>query len=259
MEEFIAQLEGHVPKVRELMSHLSGDEVLPMGGPIATFSPDTLGTLIDHTNLKPEATHDDLNVLIDEAVEIKAASVCVHSINVKYVHDALQSRGTELKVCSVVGFPTGAVTSAVKAFETAAAVADGAEEIDMVIHIGGLKDKQYSKLYTDIEAVRMACPGLVLKVILETAALTDDEITFASWAAVLAGADYLKTSTGFGPGGATTKAVTLLRQVSPKVKASGGMKTREDCEAMLKAGATRLGLSRGYTIIKGNAASEGSY
>ena len=253
MEGFIDNLISVLPNVRDKIreNNVEGNEVIQVS------NVENLGPLIDHTNLKIDATREALMQLVDEAVQISAASVCVHSVNVKFVTELCSGK---VKVCSVVGFPSGAVSSVAKAIEASTAVADGATEIDMVIHIGAVKDKRYADVFSDVKAVRESVPNpIVLKVILETANLTDEEILLASWASKLAGADYLKTSTGFGPGGATAEAVKILRSVSNKVKASGGMRTREDCESMLAAGACRLGLSRGFGIIKASAPDNSSY
>ena len=255
MDGFIELLLPIIPDVREQISTMKSD-VEGEEAAIKITSIEQLGPLIDHTNLKVDATREDLIQLINEAIEISAASVCVHSVNVKFV--AEQSVG-RIPVCSVVGFPSGAVSSHAKVAEASSAVADGATEIDMVIHIGAMKDKRYHDVFLDVRAVREAVPGIILKVILETSSLTKEEILLASWASKLAGADFLKTSTGFGSGGATVEDVRILRSVSKKVKASGGMKTREDCESMLAAGATRLGLSRGFGIIKSSTTESGTY
>ena len=255
MEDLIEALSPILPDVREQIPFSkSGDEEV-----VNVNSVEELGPLIDHTNLKIDATRDDLAQLVDEAGQISAATVCVHSVNVKFVAGLCSKKEKKIPVCSVVGFPSGAVSSVAKVAEASAAVADGATEIDMVIHIGAMKDKRYADVFLDVKAVRDAIPGIVLKVILETASLSDEEILLASWASTLAGADFLKTSTGFGPGGATVEAVRILRSVSSRVKASGGMKTREDCESMLAAGASRLGLSRGFGIITSNATEKRAY
>lgn len=256
MEALIEALVPFLPDVREQIAS-GANEAPPQI--VNVTSVEQLGPLIDHTNLKIDATRDDLVQLVDEAVQISAASVCVHSVNVKYAASLCLKKEKNIPVCSVVGFPSGAVSSVAKVAEASAAVADGALEIDMVIHIGAMKDKRYADVYLDVKAVKDAIPGVTLKVILETASLSDEEILLASWASKLAGADFLKTSTGFGPGGATVEAVRILRSVSSRVKASGGMKTREDCESMLAAGATRLGLSRGFGIIKSSTIETGAY
>ena len=255
MDGFIELLLPIMPGVREQISTMKND-VDGEEEVIKITSIEQLGPLIDHTNLKVDATRKDLVQLINEAIEISAASVCVHSVNVKFVAEQCAGR---IPVCSVVGFPSGAVSSNAKVAEASSAVADGATEIDMVIHIGAMKDKRYHDVFLDVRAVREAVPGIILKVILETSSLTKEEILLASWASKLAGADFLKTSTGFGSGGATVEDVRILRSVSKKVKASGGMKTREDCESMLAAGATRLGLSRGFGIIKSSTIESGTY
>ena len=257
MDEFIEALLPYISDVREQIALAQESD----GKVITINRVEELGPLIDHTNLKIDATRSDLRQLVEEAATISAASVCVHSVNVKFVVGECSKWEKTIPVCSVVGFPSGAVSSAAKVAEASAAVADGATEIDMVIHIGAMKDKRYADVFLDVRAVRDAIPtDVVLKVILETASLNEEEVLLASMASKFAGADFLKTSTGFGPGGATVEAVRILRSVSKRVKASGGIKTREDCANMLQAGATRLGLSRGFGIITSCSAIEkGAY
>ena len=205
--------------------------------------------MVDHTLLKPEATAEDVQALIDEAVELGAYSVCVSP-------SMLPIEVPEtLKVAVVVGFPSGAVKAGVKAFEAAQAAADGADEIDMVVNLAFVKEGDYEAVEEEIQGVRDAAPDVVLKVIIESAALTDDEITATSKAAVNAGADFVKTSTGFHPaGGASTHAIELMRAtVGPNigVKASGGVRDAAAAEAMIAAGASRLGLSGTAVVLDG--------
>ena len=212
-----------------------------------------LAKYIDHTLLKTDAQRADVTKLIEEAKAYHFASVCVSPIWVSYVSEAL--RDTGIKTCTVIGFPQGATPSAVKAFETKQAVADGADEVDMVIAVGKLKDGDDAYVKADIEAVVRAARGKALtKVIIETCLLTDEEKRRACLLAKEAGADFVKTSTGFAAGGATAADVKLMRESVGKamgVKAAGGVRTRADAEAMLAAGATRLGTSSGVKIVEG--------
>lgn len=211
---------------------------------------------IDHTLLKPESTQTQIDKLIAEAVEHQFASVCVNPTWVSYAAKAL--KGTEVNVCTVIGFPLGANTSSVKAFETKDAVANGADEIDMVINIGQLKSGQYDAVEADIRAVVEASGDKLVKVIIETCLLTDDEKVKACQLAVAAGADYVKTSTGFSTAGANIADVTLMRKtVGPNigVKAAGGTRSYADAEAFIKAGATRIGTSAGVVIVNGEIAN----
>ena len=212
-----------------------------------------LAKYIDHTLLKTDAQRADVTKLIEEAKAYHFASVCVSPIWVSYVSDAL--RGSGVKTCTVIGFPQGATPSAVKAFETKQAVADGADEVDMVIAVGRLKDGDDAYVKADIEAVVQAAGGKALtKVIIETCLLTDEEKRRACLLAKEAGADFVKTSTGFAAGGATAADVKLMRESVGEamgVKAAGGVRTRADAEAMLAAGATRLGTSSGVKIVEG--------
>ena len=212
-----------------------------------------LAKYIDHTLLKTDAQRADVTKLIEEAKAYHFASVCVSPIWVSYVSEAL--RDTGIKTCTVIGFPQGATPSAVKAFETKQAVADGADEVDMVIAVGKLKDGDDAYVKADIEAVVRAARGKALtKVIIETCLLTDEEKRRACLLAKEAGADFVKTSTGFAAGGATVADVKLMRESVGEamgVKAAGGVRTRADAEAMLAAGATRLGTSSGVKIVEG--------
>ncbi|MEG0385656.1 MAG: deoxyribose-phosphate aldolase [Solibacillus sp.] len=208
--------------------------------------------MIDHTLLKAEATVEQVQKICDEAKQYVFASVCVNPTWVKFC--AEQLAGTEVKVCTVIGFPLGATTSAVKAYETKDAIANGAGEIDMVINIGALKDGQFNVVLEDIKAVVNAANGTLVKVIIETCLLTDEEKVKACELAVEAGADYVKTSTGFSTGGATAEDIALMRKtVGPTigVKASGGVRSLEDMKAMIDNGATRIGASSGVAIMNG--------
>ena len=206
---------------------------------------------IDHTLLKAVATDNDILELCAEANLYHFKSVCV---NPYYVNKAkTYLKGTDVLVCTVIGFPLGANTSDVKAYETTRAIADGADECDMVINVGAMKSGLYDVVLDDIKAVVKAANGVLVKVIIETCYLTPEEIVKASLLAKEAGADYVKTSTGFGTGGATVEAVKLMREtVGPDmgVKASGGVRTKAEMEAMIEAGATRIGCSAGAKIME---------
>ncbi len=208
--------------------------------------------LIDHTLLKADATQSQVEKLCDEALQYKFASVCVNPTWVKLSAEKLAN--SEVKVCTVIGFPLGATTPSVKAFETKDAIENGATEIDMVINIGALKDRQYELVLNDIKAVVKAAKGTLVKVIIETSLLTDEEKVKACELSVEAGADFVKTSTGFSTGGATAEDVALMRKtVGPTigVKASGGVRSLEDLTKMVEAGATRIGASSGVAIMNG--------
>ncbi|PIC66203.1 deoxyribose-phosphate aldolase [Sporosarcina sp. P21c] len=215
--------------------------------------------MIDHTLLKADATKDQVAALIQEAKDYQFKSVCINPGWVSYA--AEQLKGTDVLVCTVIGFPLGATTPAVKAFETKDAVANGAGEIDMVINIGALKDRDDEWVESDIRAVVEAANGTLVKVIIETCLLTDEEIVRACELSVKAGADFVKTSTGFSTGGATIHDVALMRKtVGPNVgvKASGGVRSGEDFDALVEAGATRIGASSGISIVKGEV-SDSNY
>jgi len=207
-------------------------------------------SMIDHTLLSPTATQMDIVRLAEEAKATGFASVCVNGRWVSLVAEVLT--GTSVQTCTVVGFPLGAVKTSVKVFETTQAIQDGATEIDMVISIGDLKSQQWRDVYDDIAAVVLAAEQCTVKVILETCFLTDTEVVICCLIAKMAGAHFVKTSTGFGKGGASTAVVSLMRYVvgyELGVKASGGIRTREQALAMLNAGASRLGASRGLDLI----------
>lgn len=213
---------------------------------------------IDHTLLKADATEEAITTICQEAKQYSFASVCVNPMWVKKA--AEQLTGTDVKVCTVIGFPLGASTSETKAFETRNAIENGATEIDMVIHIGALRDGKYEIVQKDIEAVvNAAGEDAIVKVIIETSLLTNEEKRTASELAVKAGADFVKTSTGFSTGGATVDDVKLMRAVvGPEigVKASGGVRSFEDMQAMIEAGATRIGASSGVQIMQGLKSEE---
>lgn len=212
-----------------------------------------LAGMIDHTLLKAEATKAELKKLCDEAKEFSFKTVCVNSCNVAFCAKELE--GCVTKPIAVVGFPLGAMSSAAKAFETEQAIKDGAQEIDTVINVGALKELDYSLVYEDILAVVKAAGEKPVKVIIESAMLTDNEIVIACALSKAAGAAFVKTSTGFNKaGGASEHAVALMRAtVGPEmgVKASGGVRTTEDALKMIEAGASRIGCSAGIAIING--------
>ncbi len=211
-----------------------------------------LNRTIDHTILKPEATREQIRTLCEEAKQYHFASVCVNSCHVGLAAELL--KGTDSAACCVVGFPLGAMLSSAKAFETAAAIGQGAQEIDMVINVGAAKEGDWDFVEQDIRAVTEAAKGKALvKVIIETCLLTDEEKVQACLCAKRAGAEYVKTSTGFSTGGATAEDVALMRKtVGPDmgVKASGGVRSKEDAQKMLDAGATRLGTSSGVKLME---------
>lgn len=212
-----------------------------------------VGVMIDHTLLKPDATRDQVVKLCEEARQYEFASVCVNPTHVSLASSLL--KGTPVKVCTVIGFPLGATTPTAKAIETRDAIANGADEVDMVINVGALKSGDYDLVKRDIEAVVEAARGRALvKVILETALLTDEEKVKACLLAKIAGADFVKTSTGFGPGGATVDDVRLMRKVvgaDMGVKAAGGIRDLESARKMIEAGASRIGASASVAIVKG--------
>ncbi|MCQ6280741.1 deoxyribose-phosphate aldolase [Bacillus sp. EB600] len=210
--------------------------------------------MIDHTLLKPDAKKEEIVKLVNEAKQYKFASVCINPVWVKTAAELLADT-PEVKVCTVIGFPLGATTTESKAFEAKNAIDNGATEVDMVINIGALKDKQDDFVEQDIHAIVEATKGKALtKVIIETCLLTDEEKVKACELAVKAGADFVKTSTGFSTGGATVADIQLMRKtVGPDlgVKASGGVRSRKDALAMIEAGATRIGASAGIAIVNG--------
>ncbi|NHM75535.1 deoxyribose-phosphate aldolase [Staphylococcus sp. 11007852] len=207
---------------------------------------------IDHTLLKPESTRAQIDKIIDEAKSYHFKSICVNPTHVAYAHEKL--RDSDVLVCTVIGFPLGANTPEVKAFETTNAIENGADEIDMVINIGALKDGRYDDVQKDIEAVVKAAQGKTVKVIIETTLLTDDEKVKACELSKAAQATFVKTSTGFAGGGATVEDVKLMKETvgdALEVKASGGVRNLDDFKAMVDAGATRIGASAGVQIMQG--------
>lgn len=233
----------------------TGEGVPPSGGERGgeTEAEDSPARFIDHTLLKPDATREQIAQLCDEARKYRFASVCVNPINVKLCAQLL--RASDIPVCTVVGFPLGATPSEVKAFEAQRAIHDGATEVDMVINIGALKSSDYELVKRDIASVAEVChaSGAILKAIIETALLTDEEKEVACQLAMVAGADFVKTSTGFGPGGATVEDVALMRRVvgpTMGVKAAGGIRTYAAAQEMIAAGANRIGASASVKIVQ---------
>ncbi|MGB1269699.1 MAG: deoxyribose-phosphate aldolase [Flavobacteriaceae bacterium] len=211
-----------------------------------------LNNYIDHTLLKPTATKLDIIKLCEEAEKYQFYSVCVNGCYVKLA--AKQLKNSKVNVCAVVGFPLGAMNTKAKVFEAIQALKDGADEIDMVINIGALKSASFKKVKNDIRKIKKIMPNKVLKVILETCFLTDEEVCIASKLALKAGADFIKTSTGFGSSGATAHHVKLMKSVvndGIKIKASGGIKDAKTAETYIKLGASRLGTSSGIAIVSG--------
>jgi len=217
-----------------------------------SITKDALARLIDHTLLKPEATPAQIERLCAEAASHGFGAVCINPVYVQLAAEELT--GSEVAVCTVVGFPLGATMTRVKVYEAEQAMADGAREVDMVLHVGALKSGAHDRVRDDIAAVAAACQrrGALLKVILENVLLTDAERVAACQAAQAAGADFVKTSTGFAGGGATVADVRLMRQtIGPTMglKAAGGIRTLADALAMIEAGATRIGASAGVAIL----------
>jgi len=233
--------------------------VAPVAGQVVTAQPrPDLARVIDHTLLKPDATRDDLRKVCSEAMTWRFFSVCVNSVNVPFCKQQL--RGSTVAVCAVVGFPLGAMSPNAKAFETTEAIRAGADEIDMVINVGALKSGDYALVLDDIARVVGAAPDRVVKVILETSMLTRDEKVIACALSKAAGASFVKTSTGFGGGGATAEDIALMRGVVGTelgVKASGGVRTAADDDRMIAVGATRVGASSSVAIVSGGAGTSG--
>ena len=240
------------PELVRSFIHLGADRITHRGAAVTV--PKDIAKYIDHTLLRPDATFDQITKLCNEAREFGFASVCINPCYVRHCAGLL--RGSSVKVCTVIGFPLGANVTETKALEARRAIRDGATEVDMVINVGALKSGRDDLVYRDIRAVVEAAMdgGAICKVILETALLTDEEKTRGCQAARRARADFVKTSTGFGPGGATADDVALMsRAVSGTkmgVKASGGIRNLEDAEQMIRAGATRIGASAGVRIVK---------
>ncbi len=219
---------------------------------------------VDHTLLAQDSTWEQIKVICDDAVTYQTASVCIPPSFVKQARAYFDSLpdGRSMKVCTVIGFPNGYNTTAVKVFETADAIKNGADEIDMVINIGALKDKKYEYLLNEIRAIKDACDGKILKVIIETCLLTDEEKIKMCELVTLAGADFIKTSTGFSTAGATFDDVALFAAhvgAGVQIKAAGGISSFADGEKFAELGASRLGTSRLVKIEKAEAAAAGSY
>ena len=213
---------------------------------------------VDHTLLKPESTWAQIQAIIDDGVKYQTASVCIPA---SFVRQAAEYAEGQVKICTVIGFPCGYSTTAVKCFEAADAVANGADEIDMVINLGMVKDGRFDELTEEIRAIKKACKGKLLKVIIETCLLTEEEKIRLCKVVTDAGADFIKTSTGFSKAGATVADVSLMRSnvgTAVKVKAAGGISSLDDAEEMIKAGADRLGTSRIVKIIKSNHTDSGA-
>ena len=205
----------------------------------------------DHTLLKQESTWEQIREVCDDGLKYRCASVCIPA---SYVRRAAEHVGNALKICTVIGFPNGYSTTAVKVFETEDAIRNGADEIDMVINIGWVKDRRWEDLLTEIKAVKASCQGRILKVIVEACLLTEEEKIKMCEIVTASGADYIKTSTGFGTGGATKEDVALFAKhigSGVKIKAAGGISTLQDAEDFLALGADRLGTSRIVKLVKG--------
>jgi len=258
-----AETEPDAPVVDPISAHNYLQRVQPVVNAGADRIASTLGIMptdgslahmIDHTLLKPEATQDQIAQLCYEARKHGFASVCVNPGNVKLCAELL--KGSGIPICVVVGFPLGATSTETKVFESQQAIRDGATEVDMVINVGALKSRDYELVERDIASIARACHAgnAILKVIIEAALLTDEEKVVACQLAKVAGADFVKTSTGFGPGGATVEDVALMRRVvgpTMGVKAAGGIRTFEDAQKMIAAGASRIGASASIKIVQG--------
>lgn len=217
-----------------------------------------LNKYIDHTNLKQDMSEQDLIKLVNEAKEYNFFSICINPCWVKQASELLASSNT--KVCSVIGFPLGANTTNIKVLEAKEAIANGASEIDMVINVSKLKDKDYEYVYNEIKQIKEAIGNNVLKVIIEACLLTNDEKTIACQIIMKAGANFVKTSTGMSTGGATVEDVKLFKEVvgdTTLIKAAGGVRTYEDAISMIEAGAKRIGTSGGVKIVNGETHTDG--
>lgn len=211
---------------------------------------------VDHTLLNPAATLDEIKAVCDDGIKYKTASVCIPA---SYVKAAKEYVGDGLKICTVIGFPNGYSTTATKCFETRDAVLNGADEIDMVINIGWLKDKRYDDILNEIKLIKAECNGKILKVIIETCLLTDEEKIKMCQIVSASGADFIKTSTGFSVGGATREDIALFAQNVAdhvKIKAAGGISTLTDAENFVDLGASRLGTSRIVKLVKNEQSND---
>jgi len=254
IETITDEIESELPEPEDDSFEPPETSTSPLVSPSAEPSADELASLIDHTQLKPDATYEQIDTLCKEARQENFASVCVNACHVSRCAQLLD--GSTVPVCTVVGFPLGATSTEAKVAETEQAIADGATEIDMVINIGALKSEDHIRVGKDVAAVAQASHkgGALLKVIIEAAMLSDEEKVKACQIAKLAGADFVKTSTGFGPGGATVEDVQLMRQVVGSemgVKAAGGIHSYEEAKEMIAAGANRIGASAGVDLVQG--------
>ncbi|MBE6756284.1 MAG: deoxyribose-phosphate aldolase [Clostridia bacterium] len=214
---------------------------------------------VDHTLLSPSATWEEIKAICDDGIKYKTASVCIPPC---YVKEAKEYAGDKLQICTVIGFPNGANTAEVKAFEAKNAIQNGADEIDMVINIGNLKDGRFDDILNEIKLIKFACKDKILKVIIETCLLTEEEKIRMCEIVSLAGADFIKTSTGFSTGGATFEDIALFAKhvdKKVKIKAAGGIKTMDDAEKFISLGAERLGTSRIVKLVKEAPVEEGTY
>ncbi|MGL5255851.1 MAG: deoxyribose-phosphate aldolase [Proteocatella sp.] len=214
---------------------------------------------VDHTLLAQTSTWEQIKEICDDAVKYKVASACIPP---SFVKRAKEHVGENLAICTVIGFPNGYMTTAVKVFETEDAIKNGADEIDMVINIGDLKDKKYDEIVDEIAAIKKACKDKVLKVIIETCLLTDDEKIKMCELVTKAGADFIKTSTGFSTSGATKEDIILFKKYvgsDVKIKAAGGIVSLEDAKDFIELGADRLGTSKVVKLIKNEAVEKGTY
>lgn len=214
-----------------------------------------LNSYIDHTYLKPEGTQVEIDQLIKEAIDYQFKTVCINPTWIEYANAAL--RGTDVEVCTVIGFPLGAMSTESKIFEARDAIDKGADEVDMVINIGMLKNRDLDYVSSEIRSIKNTCQNKILKVIIETALLTEEEIALASQAVLQGGGDFVKTSTGFSTRGASVEDVRLIKSIvenNCKIKASGGIRTHEDMMAMIEAGADRIGASAGKVLLGQNTA-----
>ncbi|BAP39351.1 deoxyribose-phosphate aldolase [Metamycoplasma canadense] len=219
-----------------------------------------LNKLIDHTFLSQSGTTKDIDKLIDEAKKYNFKSVCIAPSYIKYAKEALKN--TDVLICTVIGFPLGYNVTSVKVFETKIALEHGADEIDMVMNVGRFKDRQYEYVLNEIKAIKETCGNKVLKVIIETALLTNEEIAKATEIVLQSGADFIKTSTGFSFRGATFEDIKIMKSVAEDkllIKASGGIKSKEDAVKMVELGANRLGTSKSVTIIEGKIDNSSNY
>ena len=209
-----------------------------------------LNSYIDHTYLKPEGTQVEIDQLIKEAIDYQFKTVCINPTWIEYANAAL--RGTDVEVCTVIGFPLGAMSTESKIFEARDAIDKGAHEVDMVINIGMLKNRDLDYVSSEIRSIKNTCQNKILKVIIETALLTEEEIALASQAVLQGGGDFVKTSTGFSTRGASVEDIKIIKSIvgdNCKIKASGGIRTHKDMMAMIEAGADRIGASAGKVLL----------